>query len=109
IHAAGGRWRGLQRAQPVMGVHFSRVRAMLVSETVVANGALGTLGHADEERCSRQGKHYYEGSHFTYSSPVGAEEGRGGLSGSYDWAHRSSRPAAGQAVPLVTLSVQHQL
>src|SRR5438105_12651613 len=37
--------------------------------------------------------------------PVRAEEGRGGLSGSYDWAHRNSRRAAQQTVPLVTLSL----
>src|SRR5437588_11686338 len=92
-----------------MGVHFSRVRAMLVSETVVANGALGTLGHADEERCSREGKHYYEGSHFAYTSPVGAEEGCCFFICSCDWAHGGSRPGAGRPVRLVTVPAHLQV
>src|SRR5205085_4839219 len=62
-----------------MGVYLARVRAMLVTLTVVAIEALGTLGHADEERCSRQGKHYYQGSHGI-TPPSIAEEGRRGLS-----------------------------
>src|SRR5207237_5871184 len=36
--------------------------------------------------------------------PVRAEEGRGGLSESYDWAHRNSPRPAKETVPLVTQS-----
>src|SRR5437660_6663633 len=42
---------------------------------------------------------------IVFPPPVRAEEGRGGLSGSYDWADRNWRRAAQQTVPLVTLSL----
>src|SRR5205807_5179572 len=86
IDAAGRRWRGLRCALPLMGMHLPRVRAMLVALTVVANGALRTLGHADEEWRRRQRKHDYEGSHRS-TPPVRAEEGRCGLSGSVRLGH----------------------
>src|SRR5206468_626167 len=86
IDATGRRWRGFKCALPLMGMRLPRVRAMLVTLTVVANGALRTLGHADEERRRRQRKHDYKGSHRS-TPPVRAEEGRCGLSGSVRLGH----------------------
>src|SRR2546430_15030705 len=42
---------------------------------------------------------------IVFPPPVRAEEGRGGLTGAYDWADRNWRRAAQQTVPLVTLSL----
>src|SRR6266540_1602491 len=57
-----GRWI-LKYAQPLMGVQLPRDRAMLDTQTVVANGAPWKLGHACEERAGDQGEKYWQGSH----------------------------------------------
>src|SRR6266542_4314841 len=57
-----GRWI-LKHAQALMGVQLPRGRAMLVTQTVVANGAPWKLGHACEERAGDQGEKYGQGSH----------------------------------------------
>jgi hypothetical protein len=46
-----------------MGVQLPLGRAMLVTQTVVANGAPSKLGHAREERAGDQGEKYWQGSH----------------------------------------------
>src|ERR1051325_1847602 len=63
VHAPGRRRRGFQYAVPTMGVHLARVGAVLVTLTVVAIEALGTLGDADEKRRSRKRHDQYESSH----------------------------------------------
>src|SRR5213080_1130891 len=74
-----GGW-GLRSAEPLVSMQLSHVRAMLVTQTVVAIGALQTLRHACQERCSHQRKHDDEGSHMVSPLARRLRKGRCGLS-----------------------------